>query len=59
MLPLLAPRGVMAFDNVLRSGRVLDPANETAAFNDAVQADPRLHNALLTVGDGVLLAWPA
>ncbi|MGH7293100.1 MAG: O-methyltransferase, partial [Myxococcota bacterium] len=33
VLPLLGPRGVMAFDNVLRDGRVLDPANDTAAFN--------------------------
>ncbi len=59
VLPLLGARGVMAFDNVLRSGRVLDPDNETARFNAAVQDDPRVRNALLTVGDGVLLAWPA
>lgn len=59
VLPLLAPRGVMAFDNALRGGRVLEAGNDTSAFNDAVQADPRVRNALLTIGDGVLLAWPA
>jgi caffeoyl-CoA O-methyltransferase len=59
VLPLLGPHGIMAFDNVLRDGRVLDPGNDTASFNDAVQADTRVQNALLTIGDGVLLVWRA
>ena len=59
VLPLLGARGVMAFDNALRHGAVLEAGDEVGAFNDAVQADPRVHNALLTVGDGVLVAWPA
>ncbi len=29
------------------------------AFNDMVQADTRVHNALLTVGDGLLIIWRA
>jgi caffeoyl-CoA O-methyltransferase len=55
ILPLLGARGVMAFDNVLRSGQVLEPGDPVAAFNDQVQADDRVANVLLTVGDGVLL----
>jgi caffeoyl-CoA O-methyltransferase len=58
-LPLLGPRGVIAFDNVLRGGRVLGEDRSMIAFNDRVQADPRTRNALLTVGDGVLLFWPS
>lgn len=59
VLPLLGPRGVMVFDNVLRGGDVLEDGEPVAAFNDAVQADARVRNALLTVGDGVLLVWRA
>ena len=59
ILPLLAPHGVAVFDNTLRRGRVLDPGDDVAAFNARVQADPRVRNALLTVGDGLLLVWPA
>jgi caffeoyl-CoA O-methyltransferase len=58
-LPLLAPRGLIAVDNVLWSGRVLDPqdANDRAiaGFNDHVQDDPRVTNVILTVRDGVML----
>ena len=51
-------------DNVLRGGRVLDTNAEDSVravqeFNDRVQADERVDNALLTVGDGLLLAWRA
>jgi caffeoyl-CoA O-methyltransferase len=59
VLPLLGPRGVMVFDNVLRSGSVLEDGDPVAAFNAKVQADDRVRNALLTVGDGMLLVWPA
>lgn len=65
VLPRLAPHGVLVADNLFRDGRVLDPDDEEAgsvalrAFAAQVQADPRVHNVLLTVGDGVLLAWPA
>ena len=58
-LPLLAPNGVIAVDNVLRGGRVVDPREEgdrqTAAFNDLVQRDPRVTNVILTIRDGVML----
>jgi predicted O-methyltransferase YrrM len=63
-IPLLSPRGILVADNVLRSGRVLDPEAEesvrvTREFNARVHADERVHNALLTVGDGLMLAWLA
>src|SRR5437763_11632395 len=60
-VPLLAPRGIIVADNVFRSGRVVDESADgsvavTRAFNDRVQADERVHNALLSVGDGLMLA---
>jgi len=63
-VPLLSERGVIVADNVLRGGRVLDTNAEDSVravqeFNDRVQADERVDNALLTVGDGLLLAWRA
>jgi caffeoyl-CoA O-methyltransferase len=61
-LPLLAERGVMVVDNVLWSGRVLEPAEEgddatraIQTFNDHVAADPRVVAVMLTVRDGVTL----
>lgn len=58
-LPLLADRGIIAVDNVLWSGRVLDPRDDNdraiAAFNDHVQADERVDNVILTVRDGLML----
>ncbi|MEA2825875.1 MAG: hypothetical protein QOG43_314 [Actinomycetota bacterium] len=61
VLPMLADRGVIVVDNVLWSGRVLEPSDETAdtvairAFNDAVAADERVVCVMLTVRDGVTL----
>jgi predicted O-methyltransferase YrrM len=60
-LAKLAPDGVILVDNVLWSGRVLDPAitePDTAAikaFNDQVLADDRVDVVMLTVRDGVSL----
>lgn len=61
VLPKLAGRGVIAVDNTLWSGAVLDPADtgeSTEAlrrFNDHVRADPRVVCVQLTVRDGVTL----
>jgi len=61
VLPKLAPRGLIAVDNTLWSGRILDPADsseDTVAlrrFNEKVAADPRVVAALTTVRDGVTL----
>jgi caffeoyl-CoA O-methyltransferase len=59
VVPKLSDRGLIVADNALGRGRVLDGAHPSAAFNDHVQADPRVRNTLLTVGDGLLLAWRA
>jgi len=59
---LLRPGGVIAFDNVLWSGRVTDPAQrdpDTSALRDvarAVRDDDRLVPVLLPLGDGLLVA---
>ena len=62
VLPKLAPRGLIVADNTLYSGQVVDldgdasdTAREIAAFNDHVQADPRVVNVLLSIRDGVTL----
>lgn len=63
VLPKLAERGVLVADNLFRDGKALD---ETAVdestvgireFARTVQQDDRVHNVLLTIGDGVMLAW--
>lgn len=58
-LPLLAPTGLIAVDNVLWSGRVLDPRESDdhaiVDFNRHVQSDDRTSNVILTVRDGVML----
>jgi caffeoyl-CoA O-methyltransferase len=59
VLPLLAPGGLLVADNVLWSGRVLDPKEPSdlaiAAFNARVTGDSRVEKVLLTVRDGILL----
>ncbi|HYD89646.1 MAG TPA: class I SAM-dependent methyltransferase [Vitreimonas sp.] len=60
-LKLLRPGGVMLFDNMLWSGRVVDPA-DTSADTTAIRAlaqkakgDDRVRSVLTAVGDGVLI----
>jgi predicted O-methyltransferase YrrM len=61
VLPKLAERGLIAFDNMLQGGRVVsDPdAGEStraiAELNDRLAADERVVAVLLTVRDGVTL----
>jgi caffeoyl-CoA O-methyltransferase len=61
VLPKLAPRGLIVFDNTLHSGRVVDEpdAGESTraivALNDKLLDDPRVTCVLLTVRDGVTL----
>ncbi len=61
VLPKLAPRGLIAADNTLWSGRLLDPSDtseDTEAlrrFNDALAHDPRVVVVQTTVRDGVTL----
>jgi caffeoyl-CoA O-methyltransferase len=60
-LPLLAPHGMIAIDNVLWSGRVIDPKVDDAdtkaivALNKRIAADDRVTNVVLTVRDGLTL----
>ena len=59
LLPRLSDRGLMAVDNTLAGGDVVDPLNERARliadFNDHVVRDERSVCVLLTVRDGVTL----
>jgi caffeoyl-CoA O-methyltransferase len=55
VLPRLSERGVIAADNTLASGRVVDGTPAIAAFNDHVAADPRSVQVLLSVRDGITL----
>ncbi len=63
VLPKLAPRGVIVADNLFRGGGALDAADRDEGnlgireFARRVQADDRVHNVLLTIGDGVMLTW--
>ena len=58
-LELLSPKGLIAVDNVLWSGRVLNPTEESgkaiAAFNDHVARDKRVQVVMLTIRDGLSL----
>jgi predicted O-methyltransferase YrrM len=62
LLKLLRPGGLMALDNTLWSGAVLNPEerepNTVAlrALNDKLHRDERIDLSLLPVGDGVTLA---
>lgn len=61
VLPKLAPRGLIAADNTLWSGRILDPSDRSEdtvalrAFNDFLATDPRVVVVQTTVRDGVTL----
>jgi caffeoyl-CoA O-methyltransferase len=60
VLPKLAEHGLIAADNVLQSGRVVDddPDGRTraiVAFNEHVRSDPRVVAVMLTVRDGITL----
>ncbi|HLM94082.1 MAG TPA: O-methyltransferase [Gaiellaceae bacterium] len=61
VLPRLSERGLIAADNTLWSGRVLDESDESdgtmaiRTFNEHVRADDRVVSVMLTVRDGVTL----
>jgi caffeoyl-CoA O-methyltransferase len=63
VIPKVAERGMIVADNLFRAGRTLDPAVDDEGtvgireFARRVQQDDRVHNVLLTIGDGVMLAW--
>ncbi|MFQ5672923.1 MAG: O-methyltransferase [Nitrospinales bacterium] len=57
ILPMMRRGGLIAVDNVLWGGRVLDPqeASDKAihAFNEKVKTDARVDQVMLTVRDGI------
>jgi len=61
LVPRLAPAGLMAIDNTLWSGRVLDDDDDTETtrsireLNDRIASDDRVVAVQLTVRDGVTL----
>ena len=64
VLPQVRPGGFLVVDNVLWGGKVvvsyfLKPSDKDThavrAFNDKVQADPRVENVFLPLRDGLLL----
>ncbi len=60
VLPRLTERGLIAVDNTLWSGRVLEPDDSEStraivAFNEHVRNDARVVSVQLTVRDGVTL----
>jgi len=61
VLPKLSPRGLIAADNTLWSGQVIDASDTSEgtvairAFNDHVRDDRRTEQVQLTVRDGVTL----
>ncbi|MFN3202990.1 MAG: class I SAM-dependent methyltransferase [Bradymonadia bacterium] len=62
-LTLLRPGGVIAVDNVLWGGSVIDPENNNPSteairsFNAHVHGDERVSLSLVPVGDGITLAF--
>jgi len=61
-LPLVREGGVIAFDNMLWSGRVADPrirdgsTRAIRALNAKLAADARVESVLLPIGDGMLVS---
>ncbi len=60
LIDRVRPGGLILADNVLWSGKVLDPGNDADAqalhaFNERVQADGRVENLMLPVRDGLLV----
>jgi caffeoyl-CoA O-methyltransferase len=55
VVPRLSQHGLIAADNTLHGGGVLDDGDVIDAFNRHVAADPRTAQVLLTVRDGITL----
>jgi caffeoyl-CoA O-methyltransferase len=59
VLPRMRPGGLIAFDNMLQHGRILEPEGESAraidALNRKLATDPRVVSVLIPIGDGIML----
>lgn len=59
---LVRPGGLIVLDNVLRHGRVVDPAPDDAStqaicqLNEKIHGDDRVHISMVPVADGLTLA---
>jgi caffeoyl-CoA O-methyltransferase len=64
LLPRLTERGVIVVDNVLWSGQVVDPTDESDStvalreFNDQIAARDDAEAVMLAIGDGITLIRP-
>ena len=64
LLPRLADGGLMALDNTLWSGRVLDDSDDSEstqaikAINERIASDKRVTSLMLSIRDGVTLVRP-
>lgn len=62
LVPRMRPDGLLLVDNVLWSGQVVDPDDESPdtvalrAFNDRVAADDRVEAVMLPIADGLTIA---
>jgi len=62
-LLLVRPRGVIAFDNMLWGGSVVDASDHEKstlalrALSRKLHSDSRVNISLLSIGDGLTLAW--
>jgi caffeoyl-CoA O-methyltransferase len=63
LLELVRPGGLITVDNVLWSGRVIDPEHDDDAdtiairrFNDKLRDDPRIAVSMVPIGDGLTIA---
>ena len=62
LLPRMRTGGLIALDNVLQGGRVLEPAPDDestvamAELNDRLARDPRVEVAMVAVADGITFA---
>jgi predicted O-methyltransferase YrrM len=62
-LQLIRPGGVIILDNMLRQGNITDPSSTDLdtlairALNQKLGRDQRVVSALLSIADGVTIAW--
>lgn len=63
-LKLIKPRGIIAIDNVLWDGNVINPNDTTGQtreikkLNELIKNDQRVHISLLPIADGLFLLHP-
>jgi caffeoyl-CoA O-methyltransferase len=61
LLPRLRPNGLVVFDNVLWSGKVVDASDQTEAttairaLNDFLARDERVESVMLPIADGLTI----